>query len=174
MLFFLTRIGAFLRWLLCLAVGALMAGIVILVAWQVVARYALDVPTFESAEVTRLTFIWLTFLGSALLISRQELIAIDILHGALGARARHIVAVVNDVLTAATLAVIGRDGVQLIALLGPKTAPATGISYRWFYLSLLTFCCLGIFFIVERLALGERLEQKDALAILATAEETLK
>ncbi len=108
------------------------------------------------------------------MISRQELIAIDILHGALGARARHIVAVVNDVLTAATLAVIGRDGVQLIALLGPKTAPATGIIYRWFYLSLLTFCCLGIFFIVERLALGERLEQKDVLATLATAEETLK
>lgn len=58
---FLSRIGAFLRRLLCLAVGALMAGIVTLVAWQVVARYALDVPTFESAEVTRLMFIWLTF-----------------------------------------------------------------------------------------------------------------
>jgi TRAP-type transport system small permease protein len=170
----LSRTGAVLRRLLCFATGALMAGIVMLVAWQVLARYVLDVPTFESAELTRLMFIWLTFLGSALLISRQELIAIDLLHGALGERAQHVLSVFNDVVVAVTLVIIGRDSIQLLALIGPKTAPATGLSYRWFYFSLLAFCCIGLFFIVERLATHEHAGHKGVPAVLATAKETLK
>jgi TRAP-type C4-dicarboxylate transport system permease small subunit len=170
----ITRIGLALRRFLAFAVGMLMAGIVILVAWQVLARYVLDVPTFESAEITRLMFIWLTFLGSGLLIGRRELIAIDLLHGMLSQRAGNVLGIVNEVLTAVTLIMLACYDIKLLALVGPKTAPAIGISYRWFYLSLLVFCCIGVFFILERLVTGETGQRATVPADLAMAKDILE
>ncbi|WP_054310461.1 TRAP transporter small permease [Mesorhizobium sp. 1M-11] len=145
------RFGNLLRRLLDLAVGAALFAIVLLVCVQVFSRYFLGAPTPGLAEVSRILFIWLTFTGSAVLISRRELIVIDLLHDRLGKRSMGRLNVVVDIATAVFLVVLAIYARQLMIIVGQKIAPATGISFDWFYGALLAFCFLGLLFILERL-----------------------
>jgi TRAP-type transport system small permease protein len=154
MTFSIRYIGAALRLLLARAVAALMIVIVLLVAAQVVARYVFLVPTFGLSEVTRLLFVWLTFVGSSLLISNRQMIAVDLLHDKLVEHWARRVQICNDLLTGAMLLVFAVYGKELLDIIGPKIAPATGMSYFWFYSSLPFFCTISFFFVLERLLTG--------------------
>ncbi|MFE0017304.1 TRAP transporter small permease [Mesorhizobium sp. NPDC059054] len=145
------RFGNLLRRLLDLVVGAALFAIVLLVCVQVFSRYFLGAPTPGLAEISRILFIWLTFTGSAVLISRRELIVIDLLHDRLGKRSMGRLNVVVDIATAVFLVVLAIYARQLMIIVGQKIAPATGISFDWFYGALLAFCFLGLLFILERL-----------------------
>lgn len=147
----LERLGNSLRWVLGLLVGAALFAIVILVCIQVFSRYFIGAPTPGLAEISRILFIWLTFLGSALLISRRELIVIDLLHDRLGGPLLGRLHAVVDLATAVFLVVLAVYARHLMIVVSQKIAPATGISFDWFYGSLLAFCFLGLIFILERL-----------------------
>ena len=148
----LERLGDGLRWVLGLLVGAALFAIVILVCIQVFSRYFIGAPTPGLAEISRILFIWLTFLGSALLISRRELIVIDLLHDRLSGPHLGRLHAVIDVATAIFLVFLAIYARHLMIVVGQKIAPATGISFDWFYGALLAFCFLGLIFILERLA----------------------
>lgn len=154
MTLFLRHICAGLQWLLTRSLAVLMVMIVLLVAAQVIARYVFLVPTFGLSEVTRLLFVWLTFVGSSLLISNRQMIAVDLLHGTLVKHWARRVQICNDLLTAAMLIVFAIYGKELLDIIGPKIAPATGMSYFWFYSSLPFFCATSFFFVLERLLTG--------------------
>jgi TRAP-type C4-dicarboxylate transport system permease small subunit len=151
MSYVLIRVGNGLRRILSFLVGAALFAIVILVCVQVFCRYFLGAPTPELAEISRLLFIWMCFVGAALLVSRRELIVIDLLHDRLGSGFLGRLHALVDIATAIFLVILASYARHLMVVVGQKIAPATGISFDWFYGGLLVFSVLGLFFVVERL-----------------------
>lgn len=170
----LVQAGNLLRRLLTFLVGAMLLAIVLLVCVQVFSRYFIGAATPGMAEISRLLFIWLTFLGAALLISRRELIVIDFLHDRLNADLFKRLGIVIDLATGVFLVMLIVYARQLMIVVGQKIAPATGLPFAWFYGSIVAFAGLGLFFILERtLAPRASAEREAALrAAQATANAT--
>jgi len=166
----LVRAGDVLRRLLSFLVGAMLLAIVLLVCVQVFSRYFIGAATPGMAEISRLLFIWLTFLGAALLVSRRELIVIDFVHDKLNASLFKRLGIFIDLATAAFLVMLAVYARQLMVVVGQKIAPSTGLPFAWFYGSLLAFCGLGLFFIVERLLTPAASAEREARARAAQAD----
>jgi TRAP-type C4-dicarboxylate transport system permease small subunit len=160
----LVRVGDLLRRLLSFVVGALLLAIVLLVCVQVFSRYFIGAATPGMAEISRLLFIWLTFLGAALLISRRELIVIDFLHDKLNADLFKRLGILIDLATAAFLVMLIVYARHLMAVVGQKIAPATGLPFGWFYGSIVAFAGLGLFFIIERILTPSAAARREAQA----------
>ncbi len=150
----LHRIGGCLRisvrWLLASLLGL----IVVLVFTQVISRYITHTGTHQMAEFCRILMIWTVFLGVPLLISEKRLIVIDVAHLYLGDKASNQLSFLIDLLTLAFLGALAFYAVQLNEIVSIKIAPATGLSYRWFYTPPIICSLLGTFFILERLVGG--------------------
>ncbi|AGT10887.1 TRAP dicarboxylate transporter, subunit DctQ (plasmid) [Paracoccus aminophilus JCM 7686] len=147
----LTLIGSALRGLLAAIVICALFFIVVLVFYQVVTRYVTGTATPELAEIARFLFIWLVFAGSAWLISRGDLIAIDFFSAQAGRGGKRTLRIFADLCTAAFLVALISYSGKLLDVVAIKHAPATGIPYRWVYLALPVFAVSGIFFVIERL-----------------------
>lgn len=163
----LRRLGDVLRSVLGHAVAALLGVIMILVFVQVLARYITHSSTFELAELCRILLIWLVFIGAAVLVSQRKLIVIDLMHGRLSGRLSNSLGIGVDILTAILLVAFAIYAAQLIDVVKLKIAPATGLSYRWFYMPPIVFSVCGLFFIVERLVCGatdDATEVEDSVA----------
>jgi TRAP-type C4-dicarboxylate transport system permease small subunit len=148
------RTADLLRMSLAYAVALMLCMIVILVFAQVVARYVTHSSTFAIAEICRILLIWLVFTGAALLVSQRKLILIDFVHGRMAGRSSHLLHAITDIVTVVFLVAFGVYTVELMQVAKFKTAPATGLSYWWFYTAPLLFCILGVFFTLERVAFG--------------------
>ncbi|WP_186399795.1 TRAP transporter small permease [Stappia sp. P2PMeth1] len=145
------RVGAMLRWILRQGLALMLLAIIVLVSFQVVARYVTHGATHQLAEICRLLMIWMVFCGAALLVSMRDLILIDVVQHRMSPRARGALGLGTDALTALLLVFLSHYAWQLIQMASGKIAPATGLSYRWFYLPPIVFGALGLFFIIERL-----------------------
>ncbi|MBZ9991790.1 TRAP transporter small permease [Mesorhizobium sp. BH1-1-5] len=160
----LASVGNGLRRVLGFLVGAALLAIVLLVCIQVFSRYFIGAPTPELAEISRILFIWMTFLGAALLVSQRQLIVIDLLHDRLSSGIFTRLKVLVDIATAVFLVSLAVYARHLMIVVGQKIAPATGISFDWFYGALLAFSVLGLFFILERLFGASRAGQQTVPA----------
>lgn len=147
---FVFRIGDLLRWGLRQSLALMLLSIIVLVFFQVIARYLTHGATHHLAEISRLLMIWMVFCGAALLVSLRELILIDVVQHMMGPKLRNALGLLTDGLTAALLIFLNIYTWQLIEMAAGKIAPATGLSYRWFYLPPMVFGALGLFFIIER------------------------
>ena len=76
----------FIEKLLRVTVAALVVAIVVLVAAQVVFRYAIQEPIVWSEEFTTLCYQWLTFLGGALAVRYRANFGVDFVVRLLGPR----------------------------------------------------------------------------------------
>lgn len=169
----LVRAGKALRWLLRCFVGLTLLAIVLFVCIQVFSRYFIGAATPELAEMSRLLFIWLTFAGSALLISRGELITIDFVSNSLKQGRTRLLLLLTDLCTAVFLIALMIYALELMRVVGGKIAPATGLPYVSFYGSLVVFAGLGLFFIVERLV-SSRLFTLDPRGKLPHSSEEIR
>jgi TRAP-type C4-dicarboxylate transport system permease small subunit len=147
----LCKFGDALRKILAVATTSMLALIIVLVFVQVLARYVTHSSTFVLAEVSRILLIWMVFSGATLLISQRKLILIDLMHGKIGALNTGRINVAVDVITAMFLVFFALFTASLLQVVHNKTAPATGLSYAWFYSAPFVFCGIGLYFILERL-----------------------
>lgn len=165
----LCKLGDILRKILALATTSMLALIILLVFVQVVARYITHSSTFVLAELSRILLIWLVFSGAALLTSQRKLILIDLMHGRIGAKTSGRINIATDVIAALFLIFFALFTASLLQVVHNKTAPATGLSYAWFYAAPFVFCGAGLFFIVERLVFSRlaptRLLDADTLGV---------
>ena len=81
-----------LRDLVELIAAAIMAALVVVVLFQVIARYVLRIPLSWSEEVARYLLVWGTLLGAAAATARSQHIVIDTFSSALKGRRRRILA----------------------------------------------------------------------------------
>lgn len=147
------RIGEGLRLMLASLVALALLLIVVLVFYQVITRYFTGSATADLAEIARFLFIWLVFLGSAWLVSRNELIAIDFFSAKMSVSKQRVLRGFIDLCIAFMLVCLLVYTDKLLDVVSIKRAPATGLPYGLVYLALPTFCILGLYFIFERAVL---------------------
>jgi TRAP-type C4-dicarboxylate transport system permease small subunit len=129
----MTRIIDFCFLALKAAIALLLAGMVVLVFGNVVLRYAFNQGITVSEELSRMFFVWLTFLGAVVAMREHGHLGVDSLIKRLpplGAK----VAVLGGhglMLYATWLMISGSWSQTLINL--HVGAPATGISMAFFY-----------------------------------------
>jgi TRAP-type C4-dicarboxylate transport system permease small subunit len=119
------------RWTAAGLVGIILA----LMAAQVVARYVFRSPIPWSEEVASFVFVWLAFLGGALVAGERKLLTVDVISPFLGARARLFLKCLNSsvVIACCLIMVVGSE--PFIRRLAGIATPAADIPRRWWYLA---------------------------------------
>ena len=143
-----TVLDSALRWL-CVA---LLAALVLVVAWQVFTRQVLSAPSVWSEELAKYLFVWLSFLGTALVFGERGHIAIDVLVRRMPEHLQRGVAVLGQVVTlvfAGLVLVYG--GWQLSELTWTQAVPSLPLMVGWLYLVLPVSGVLVLFYTVHHL-----------------------
>jgi tripartite ATP-independent transporter DctM subunit len=93
------------RWLWPLegVAAVLTLGITLLLLAGVISRYVFGLPLVWSEEVVSISFIWLTMLGAAIALHRQEHLRLNLFVDLLPERARHIATALAQVIMAALI-----------------------------------------------------------------------
>jgi TRAP-type transport system small permease protein len=74
--------------------------------FQVLARTTLHISAVWSEELARLTYVWMVFLGAAVLVRDDGLIRVTVLVDRIGKRAGRVLRIVTDLLILPFLAII--------------------------------------------------------------------
>jgi tripartite ATP-independent transporter DctM subunit len=146
--------------------GFLLCATVVIALIQVFWRYALNDSLSWPEEMARWAFVWLVFLGSAMLTRRSAHITIDLLPRALGPRGLvvHAVAVRIAVATATVaLLVYGSDLVTRATYI----SPVLEWHFRYLYLAIPTGAALTLLFLATEPIAGIRALAAGLLATLA-------
>ncbi|HEV7322460.1 MAG TPA: TRAP transporter small permease [Ensifer sp.] len=119
--------------ILKVAMALLLAGMVVLVFGNVVLRYAFNTGITVSEELSRLFFVWLTFLGAVVAMREHGHLGMDSLLRRLPPRSARFAALLGHLLMLwATWLMISGSWTQTMINLN-VSAPATGISMGFFY-----------------------------------------
>jgi TRAP-type C4-dicarboxylate transport system permease small subunit len=115
------------------AIAALLAAMVVLVFGNVVLRYAFNTGITYSEELSRIFFVWLTFLGAVVAMREHAHLGVDSLLRRLPAPAARVAVLIGQALMLwATWLMISGSWTQTLINLH-VSAPATGISMGVFY-----------------------------------------
>src|SRR5215472_12354227 len=118
---------------------------------QVFCRYVLNASLSWSEELTRLLFVWLTFLGFGLAVQRGALPTIFVL----GDRVTHrrlaaTLHAARDVANLAVALLMAMSGFQLSRRVALIPTPALGLSTAWFPLAVGSGGALLVFQLLAR------------------------
>ncbi|PDT51288.1 MULTISPECIES: TRAP transporter small permease [Sinorhizobium] len=129
----MTRIIDFYFFALKVTIALLLAGMVVLVFGNVVLRYALNQGITVSEELSRIFFVWLTFLGAVVAMREHGHLGVDTLIKRLPTLGAKIAVLIGHALMlyATWLMISGSWAQTLINL--HVDAPATGLSMGFFY-----------------------------------------
>lgn len=122
-----------LQRLLDAVAGLLLAGILLVTAARVVARYVLGEAMPWSEELTRLLFVWLVLIGAA----RCAHLQVDIVSHALAPRARRRLEIAVAVISVGLLGLLMWKGLGLIELTAYDRYTALDLSLQYLYWSLI-------------------------------------
>lgn len=129
----MVRIIEFYFFLLKVAIAFLLAGMVVLVFGNVILRYAFNQGITFSEELSRIFFLWLTFLGAVVAMREHAHLGVDsVLRRLSPAAAKAAVLTGHALMLMATWLMISGSWDQTLINLH-VSAPATGISMGFFY-----------------------------------------
>lgn len=116
---------------------ALLAGLVIVLAWQVISRYAMNAPSSSTEEILRYGVIWMSLLGAAYAVGQGSHLAVDLLRDRLGRMGKlrlDAVIAVAFVLFASVVLIWG--GMRGVTIAASQKSAVMQIPMSWVYLSL--------------------------------------
>lgn len=119
--------------LLKIVIVVCLAAMVIMVFTNVVMRYAFNSGLPISEELSRWSFVWLTFLGSILVLHERAHLGVDVVMQAVSPVVRKICAFIATVLMIYATWLILVGSVEQTRLNLGATAPASGLSQGWFF-----------------------------------------
>ncbi len=135
----MTRIIDFYFFALKVIIALLLAGMVVLVFGNVVLRYAFDQGITVSEELSRVFFVWLTFLGAVVAMREHGHLGVDSLIKRLPpTAAKAAVLAGQGLMLVATWLLISGSWTQMLINLHAST-PATGLSMGFFYAAGIAF-----------------------------------
>ena len=149
--------------------GALVAAIVLITLAAVWYRYGLNAPLSWTEQVSRILFVWMTFLGAALLYRERLHVGVDLLVANLPDRARIACA------WAIELMVLGFNVMLLVFGLGlsldtlGQTFGALEISPASFYFAAPVAAAMMILFFAERVLVPDQRQAVGAPLIADSA-----
>ena len=91
----------------------LVVAMTVIVNLQIFARYVFHAPMIWPEEVTRLTLVWLTFLGAAAMGRRASDIAVTTFVEMLPTEGQRLALLLRDAVLVALFALVAREGVRL-------------------------------------------------------------
>lgn len=118
----------------CWICGLLMAGMLIIIFSQVVARYIFGYSLTWSEEIGRYIFVWITFLGMTVAFRAGSHVALDFLCKSLSGLPRKMLETVNGLLILLLAAAIVYSGWNLFLLGMRQKSPALKIPMQWVYI----------------------------------------
>jgi TRAP-type C4-dicarboxylate transport system permease small subunit len=114
------------------------------VSYQVAARYVDFVPrAIWTEELSRMSFVWMTFLGAAAAVRSGQHFVIDLLPLPTGSWERNI-RILTGIIVFLIAAVTFVGSVEFFELGKKRFSSATGVSLAWFYLAIpvsMAFIC---------------------------------
>jgi len=96
--------------------------------FQVLSRYIFPVPISFTEEVGRFLFIWVSFLGAAIVMNRDEHIRLDLFHGKVSRRAAEVLSIVIYALIAGFSIGILATSPALLRVASRQTAAVSRLS----------------------------------------------
>lgn len=123
------RAFALAEWLLVLALGAM----VVMVFGNVVLRYAFDSGITVSDELSRLLFVWLTFLGAVVVLRQGGHLGFDLVTSALPKAGRRVCRIVSNLLMLLCCGVFLWGAWAQAAMNMGNLAPVSGVPLGWTY-----------------------------------------
>lgn len=130
---------------------ALLAVMVALVFANVVLRYAFNSGITVSEELSRWLFVWLTFLGSIYALRENRHLGTDVLLSRLGLKGRLFCLLVGHGLMLWVCWLLFAGALTQSQLNWNSTAPSTGFSLAWFYMSGVVFSVSAALILVEQM-----------------------
>ncbi|MFQ8433238.1 TRAP transporter small permease [Amaricoccus sp. W119] len=115
----------------------LLAGLVVVLAWQVISRYAMNAPSSTTEEMLRYGVIWMSLLGAAYAVGKGSHLSVDLLRDRLGRAGRlrlDAVIAVFFILFAAVVLIWG--GMRGVTIASMQKSAVMQIPMSWVYLSL--------------------------------------
>ncbi len=101
--------------------------------WQVFARYVLESPTAWSEELARFLLVWVTMLGSALVLRDDDHVAVTLVIEQLPMGLRRAIGFVRDALILAMAGALAYYGAGLALLAHRQTSPGLNIPMAYPY-----------------------------------------
>ncbi len=146
------RCSAFLdRWIVRL-IGCVLAVIVAIMLIAVWTRYVDNDPVAWSEQLSRILFVWITFLGAAVLYRRGVHLAVTFFLDLLPARLRWWVRLVNELSLVGLFAILLVFGFRLAWSNIGQTFGALDITPSSFYFAAPASAALMLFFSLEQFA----------------------
>ena len=134
-----------------LVLALLILLVVVITLLAVFTRYVLNDPLAWTEQVSRILFVWMTFLGTAVLYRRRLHITIDFVLYALPPALRRPIAVVNELLMLLLFGVLLVFGLRLALDTVGQTFGALDISPSTFYFAAPVAAALLILYWLEHL-----------------------
>jgi TRAP-type C4-dicarboxylate transport system permease small subunit len=161
-----TILSYYCRFLKVLAV-ALLVVMVTLVFANVVLRYAFNSGITVSEELSRWLFVWLTFLGSIYALRERQHLGTDVLVSRLGPRMRMLCLLIGYGFMLWVCWLLFSGALAQTRLNWNVTAPSSGMSLAWFYMSGVVFSVSAALVLIEQVA---RLVHEGSLGKAAAGE----
>jgi TRAP-type C4-dicarboxylate transport system permease small subunit len=121
----------------------LLAGMVVMVFGNVMLRWFANSGILISEEMSRFFFVWLTFVGSVVVMRENAHLGVDALVGALGDRGRLVCMILSDLLVLGCCALFFWGTWLQAPLNYTNLAPVSGINMLWVF-GVGFFCAGGI------------------------------
>lgn len=115
---------------------AMLLLLVFLTLFGVLSRYVLPVPISFTEELGRFLFIWISFLGAAIVMKRDEHIRLDLFQGFVSARALAVVRIFVFTCIAFLSVAMLITAPRLLSVAARQTAAVSRISMGTIYLIL--------------------------------------
>lgn len=128
----------------------LLVALVITTSLQVFTRYVINAPFTWTEELAKMLFIWITFLGSAIIAKRGAHISIDFVTQLLPPGPRRVVLAIGQTITVAVLLILGLKGLSLLQITGASESPALNVPWVYIYAAF----PIGMFLMAARYAHG--------------------
>lgn len=129
--------------------SVLLGGMVIVLAWQVFSRYALNAPSVSSEEILRSSVVWLSLLGAAYSCGKGTHMSIELIRDLVGPRAKRgfeMLVPVSFIVFAGGVMIPG--GLRAMEIAGGQTTAVLRLPMALIYASL---PASGVLFIIYSL-----------------------
>lgn len=126
--------------LLVLMLGAMFAVFIL----QIVFRYLLNFPIGWTHEISVLLWLWLVLFGSAFVTRESEEIRFDIIYGAVGARARRVMAVITALALVVLYTISLPAMVDYVTFMKVERTAYLKLPFSWVYAIYIAFAVAAI------------------------------
>lgn len=112
-----------------------LVAVTVLLVTQFMTRYLLSTPLVWTEEASRYAFVWMIFVGSAMLAAKNAHIVVTFISEVVKPSAGRGMVRVAATLVVIAAAITSWAGVSFVEQMSVLHSPATGISMGWVYLA---------------------------------------